>query len=115
MTRTQRPVSNRLGEPVPPLTVRAARAALSSARIAAYFLAIALLVFVLRPGVRKEPVSFAVIMLSIAALTFLTFFVFGVLGYQIRGDSINAPRAQVWGFIVLIAIVVLGMVLWFGN
>ena len=92
---------------------RAWRAAVSSGRIALFLLAVGAVELAVRPRMWAEAFPFAVFGLSLSVLTFLSFFVFGARGYKIRGDSVNAPRAQVWGFLLLITLVVLVVFLWF--
>jgi hypothetical protein len=95
-----------------PIGLRASRAALLSGRVTLYWLAIAAAAFALRPGLWKEGPGFAIFALSIASLLFLTYFWFGVRGYTIRGDSLDAPHIQVWGFVMLVAVVALVVFLW---
>jgi FtsH-binding integral membrane protein len=95
-----------------PLGQRVTSAAWASGRLALYLLLAFAAVPACNPRFRSEPKVFAVIALSITAVGALTYFVFGAAGYTIKGDTLRAPRALVWGFLFLIALTVLLVLLW---
>ena len=112
MTADQRHPDNPSDQAHATLRVRVSQSALSSARIALYMLAACGVILLVRPRFRDDPKEAAVITLSLTGVAALTFFVFGLLGYQIRGDSIRAPRMLVWAFLFMVALIVLCILLW---
>ena len=96
----------------PPIGERVIRAAWASLRIGFYLILGWAAVLVFSRSARSEPEVFAVIALSITMVSVLTYFVFGAAGYKIKGDTLRAPRALVWGFLFLIAATVLFVLLW---